>query len=77
LCNWDYSQLKGNVFGHSSEQSTPYQGTFDWLLADCDNLNGENVVLPAETEKIEYERCKRTEKITSTDALKFQNTTVV
>jgi transposase len=40
----------------------PDQGRFDNLLAECDSLNGESPEEHPETEKIEYERRKKSDK---------------
>ncbi|OGV52636.1 MAG: hypothetical protein A2017_20760 [Lentisphaerae bacterium GWF2_44_16] len=53
--------MKRKMFGRSSEQADPDQGTFEGLLSDWDKLNGESAVPPTETEKIEYERRRKTQ----------------
>jgi len=55
------SMMKKKAFGRSSEQSNPDQQVFDGLLEECETLNGESAEVPAETEKVGYERRKKTE----------------
>lgn len=51
--------MRHRMFGRSSEQVNPDQGTFEKFLAEYDQLNGEVQVAPPEKEKIEYERNKK------------------
>lgn len=50
--------MRHRMFGRSSEQNHPDQGTFEQILSECDQLNGAAPSSPVETEKIEYERRK-------------------
>lgn len=50
--------MRHRMFGRSSEQNHPDQGTFEQILSECDQLNGVTPCAPVEKEKIEYERKK-------------------
>ena len=45
--------MRHRMFGRSSEQNHPDQGTFEQILSECDQLNGAVPLSPVETEKIE------------------------
>lgn len=51
--------MRRRMFGRSSEQTVPGQGTFDNLLAECDDLNGNSPQEAPETEKLQFERRKK------------------
>lgn len=50
--------MRHRMFGRSSEQNHPDQGTFEQILSECDQLNGSTPSVAAEKEEIEYERNK-------------------
>lgn len=53
------NMMRHRMFGRSSEQTHPDQGSFENLLAECNTLNGETPESEPEKEKLEFERRKK------------------
>ncbi|OQA88245.1 MAG: hypothetical protein BWY31_00407 [Lentisphaerae bacterium ADurb.Bin242] len=46
--------MRHRMFGRSSEQMNPNQGTFEQFLVECDQLNGEKSPAMPELKKLEF-----------------------
>lgn len=55
------SMMRHRMFGSSSEQTHPDQGSFENLLAECNTLNGETSESEPGKEKLEFERRRKSE----------------